>query len=53
MILLQILYETFFFYRPVNTDKTNFVPFLIFVGLAASFTAKFHLSKLSGNEKPF
>ena len=39
MILLQIS-EKFFFYRPVNTDKPNFVSFLVFVGAAASFTAK-------------
>ena len=38
-----------FFYRPVNTDKPNFVSFLVFVGTAASFTAKIHLSKLSRN----
>ena len=30
----------FFFYRPVNTDKPNFVSFLVFVGAAASFIAK-------------
>ena len=30
----------FFFYRPVNTDKPDFVSFLVFVGAAASFTAK-------------
>ena len=30
----------FFFYRPVNTDKSDFVSFLVFVGAAASFTAK-------------
>ena len=29
-----------FFYRPVNTDKPNFVSSLLFVGSAASFTAK-------------
>ena len=39
MILLQIS-EKFFFYRPVNTDKPNFVFFLVFVGAAAPFTAK-------------
>ena len=30
----------FFFYRPVNTNKPNFVSLLVFVGTAASFTAK-------------
>ena len=29
-----------FFYRSVNSDKPNFVSFLVFVGAAASFTAK-------------
>ena len=29
-----------FFYRPVISDKPNFVSFLVFVGAAASFTAK-------------
>ena len=29
-----------FFYQPVNTDKPNFVSFLVFVGAAASFKAK-------------
>ena len=29
-----------FFHPPVNTDKPNFVSFLVFVGTAASFTAK-------------
>ena len=38
-----------FFYRSVNTDKPNFVSFLVFVSTAASFTAKIHLSKLSRN----
>ena len=32
--------EKFFFYWPVNTKKPNFVYFLLFVGAAASFTAK-------------
>ena len=40
MILLQIQEEIFFLYRPVNTDKPNFVSFLVFVDAAASFTAK-------------
>ena len=40
MILLQIQWEIFFFYRPVNADKPNFVSFLVFVEAAASFTAK-------------
>ena len=30
----------FFFQRPLNTDKPNFVSFLVFVGAAASITAK-------------
>ena len=38
MILLQRQYEIVF-YRPVNTDKQNFVSFLVFVGTADSFTA--------------
>ena len=29
-----------FFYQPVNTDKPNFVSFLVFIGAAASFKAK-------------
>ena len=29
-----------FFYQSVNTDKPNFVCFLVFVGAAVSFTAK-------------
>ena len=29
-----------FFHPPVNTDKPNFVSFLVFVGTAALFTAK-------------
>ena len=40
MILLQIQEEIFFLYRPVNTDKPNFVSFLVFVDAASSFTAK-------------
>ena len=40
MILLQIQEEIFFFYRPENADKPNFVSFLVFVGAADSFTAK-------------
>ena len=32
--------KNFFFYWPVNTDKPNFVSLLVFVGAAASFTAK-------------
>ena len=39
MILLQIRQENFS-YQPVNTDKPNFVFFLVFVGTAASFAAK-------------
>ena len=39
MILLQIQRENFF-YRPVNTDKSDFVSFLVSVGTHASFTAK-------------
>ena len=30
----------FFLYRPVNTDKSNFVSFLVFSGAPASFIAK-------------
>ena len=52
MILLQIQRENFF-YRPVNSDKPNYVSFLVFVVAAASFTAKISSSKLSRNEKPF
>ena len=40
MILLQIQEEIFFLYQLVNTDKPNFVSFLVFVDAAASFTAK-------------
>ena len=36
---LQIQWENFF-YQPVNTNKPNFVSLLVFVGTAASFTAK-------------
>ena len=32
--------RTLFFYRLVNTNKPNFVSFLLFVGAAALFTAK-------------
>ena len=32
--------KNFFFYWPVNTDKPNFVSLLLFVGAAASLTAK-------------
>ena len=39
MVLKQIQSEVFF-YRPVNSNKSNFVSFLVFVGAAASFTAK-------------
>ena len=38
MILLQI--QKIFFYRPVNTDKPNFVSFLVLFSTAALFTAK-------------
>ena len=44
--------RNFFLFQPVNTDKPHFVSFLVFVGAAASFTAKIHLLKLSRNEKP-
>ena len=44
--------KKFFFFRPVNTFKPNFISFLVFVGAAASFTAKIDLLKPSGNEKP-
>ena len=30
-----------FFHRPVNTNKPNFVSFLVFIGAAATFTAVF------------
>ena len=39
MILLQIKEESVF-NRRVNTDKPDFVSFLVFEGAAASFTAK-------------
>ena len=32
--------RNFFFYLPVNTDKPNFISFVVFVGAAASFIAK-------------
>ena len=32
--------EKVFFYQPVNTNKPNFVSLLVFVGIAALFTAK-------------
>ena len=38
---------------PENIYKPNFVSLWVFVGAAASFTAKIHLLKLSRNEKPF
>ena len=38
--LLLIEYSNFFFYQPVNTDKPNFLSFLVMVGAAASFNAK-------------
>ena len=40
MILLQKIQLENFSYQPVNTSKPNFVSFLVFVGTAASFTAK-------------
>ena len=40
MIYDLIQEKHFFLYRPVNTDKPNFVSFLVFSGSAASFTAK-------------
>ena len=52
MILLQLC-KKFFFNRPVNTDKPNFVSLLVFAGAAASFTASYLSIKLSRNEKPF
>ena len=39
MILLQIQWENVFF-RPVNTNKPNFVSFLVFAGATASLSAK-------------
>ena len=44
MILLQVS-RNIFSYRPVITDKPNFVSFLVFVGAAASFTAKISFFK--------
>ena len=44
MILLQFS-KIKFFYRPVNTDKPNFVCSLVFVGVALSFTAKISSSE--------
>ena len=38
-ILLQIQ-EEIFSQRPVNTDKPDFVSYLAFIGVAASFTVK-------------
>ena len=52
-ILLQIQRENFFFYRAVNSDKPNFVSFLVFLAQLLQLPLKFHLSKLSRNEKPF
>ena len=40
MILVPNSVRKILFSRPVNTDKPNFVSFLVFVGAAASFTAK-------------
>ena len=41
MILLQNQFsKSIFIYQPVNTNKPNFVSFLVFVGSAASVTAK-------------
>ena len=40
MIFVANSVRMFFFYRPVKTDKPNFVCFLVFVGAAVSFTAK-------------
>ena len=45
MIFLQIQILENFFYRPVNTNKPNFVSLLVFVGTAASFTAKISFFK--------
>ena len=46
MILLQIdSVRIFFSYRLVNTDKPNFVSYLVFAGAAALFPAKIFLSK--------
>ena len=38
--LVRVCLRCNFFYPPVNADKPNFVSFLVFVGAAASFTAK-------------
>ena len=40
MILLQVQLKKKKFYQPANTDKPNFVCFLVFVGAAVSFPAK-------------
>ena len=52
MVLTQIQSEVFF-YQPVNTNKSNFVSFLVFVGAAASFTAIISFFEMSRNEKSF
>ena len=52
MILIQIQQEIFL-YRPVNTDKPNFVSFLYLLVQLLHLPLKFHLSKVSRNQKPF
>ena len=52
MILIQIQQE-FFLYRPVNTDKPNFVSFVYLLVQLLHLPLKFHLSKVSRNQKPF
>ena len=52
MSLLQIQGENFF-YQTLTPNKPNFVYFLVFVGTAASFTAKISSFETIANEKPF
>ena len=40
VICFKFSEKIFFFYRPVNASKPNFVSLLVFVGTAASFAAK-------------
>ena len=52
MSLLQVQWENFFLPN-INPNEPNFVSFLVFVGTAASFTAKISSSKTVANEEPF
>ena len=52
MILIQIQQEIFL-YRPVNTDKPNFVSFLYLLVQLLHLPLKFHLSKVSRNQRHF